>query len=159
LFIILFNNETNNIGIKNNTYRDVVEGPRINNMAHSLVWNTKFVERISRQRFYFDDFREKEAARPVKDTKATRLRAQRAKQMAGRFRIKNKRALEAQDHAVATNALKPQSARSDSSVSSVKALPNKNKMAASKRYVAIPEKPVDNTMGGPNGKKGRSKRR
>lgn len=40
-------------------FRDNVEGKRINNVAHSLVWNTDFVNRVNRQRFYFDDFKEK----------------------------------------------------------------------------------------------------
>jgi hypothetical protein len=77
-----------------------------------MVWNTDFVARVKTQRKYFDDFREKEAAKPVRDTRAVRLRNQRAKQMAGRFRLANNKAQKEKD---ARGFAPPMSARSDHS--------------------------------------------
>jgi len=68
-------------------FKDNVEGHPIYSNAHSMLWHKKFINMVHRQSHYFDDYKEKEAKRPIKDTKATRLRAQRAKQMAGRFRL------------------------------------------------------------------------
>jgi hypothetical protein len=62
-----------------------------------MVWNTDFVARVKTQSKYFDDFREKEAAKPVRDTRAVRLRNQRAKQMAGRFRLATNKAQKEKD--------------------------------------------------------------
>jgi len=86
--------------------------PQITNMAHSLVWNTDFIARVNTQSKYFDDFREKEAAKPLRDTRAVRLRNQRAKQMAGRFRLANNKAQKEKD---AGGHGPPMSARSDRS--------------------------------------------
>jgi hypothetical protein len=61
-------------------------------MQSSREWKKDFVERVRNHPSYFDDMKEKERLKPIKDTRATRLRAQRAKQMAGRFRLKNKAA-------------------------------------------------------------------
>ena len=72
-----------------------VIGHHLHSQAHSLVWNKKFVERVSKQATYFDDFKHAESAKPPRDTKANRLKTQRAKQMAGRFKIATKRMNEA----------------------------------------------------------------
>ena len=78
-------------------FENRVIGHHLHSQAHSLVWNKKFIERIRKQATYFDDFKAAEAAKPPKDTKGNRLRTQRAKQMAGKFKIAQKRLKDARE--------------------------------------------------------------